>query len=506
MTARPKVFLSSTSKGLAKAREAACRGIIGDAECEPVNMEEWGASADSADVECQQRIQSSDVYLLLTGKRYGSVPKGSEQSYTEREYRYARIRGLPRLWFQLEGDLLREEEKEERHRLPDEVAEAKQSQERFLKFVGRDCGLRKKVCTGADLERWVASSLREHLDQQPWGVSLFGRQEDLTELARQLVHETDPRALLLLGHSGVGKTTVTREFTRWLERVRDWSPESRLGRVAMLAWALPDAERKRGRGATGLDPSDLVPFSRSMAEFPQSWRSRKPAMRDLGDAILAHIGRRERAIVVFDNVWPSHTWPLLDLCDDLGRSNQISFLFTSRFPRIVEKFQSDGRLDVNEINLEPLPIPPFVEGQLEERQAAALDLLVWGVAKGITRADAAVRPELHRLEEVLRPLARASSGYPKMIELMAGLVRKSTGSIEELRDRVGSLEIELAVRPGETSFSDTKRARLVDRRCNLLLQQWLRHDEGGLPSPQREVMAVCSILPPAPAVVARRTG
>lgn len=97
---RAEVFLSSTSYGLQEIRNAAIEAMK-TAGCDPIVMEEFGAVPNIPDSLCQERIDESDFYLGLFGWRHGSRPARSDQSYTEREYQYAQLRGLPGLIFLL---------------------------------------------------------------------------------------------------------------------------------------------------------------------------------------------------------------------------------------------------------------------------------------------------------------------------------------------------------------------------------------------------------------------
>jgi hypothetical protein len=44
-------------------------------------------------------VENSDVFVGVIGVRYGGCPPGRKCSYTEREYRHARSKGIPRLMF-----------------------------------------------------------------------------------------------------------------------------------------------------------------------------------------------------------------------------------------------------------------------------------------------------------------------------------------------------------------------------------------------------------------------
>lgn len=86
------VMVSSTSSDLeghrAKARDAILR-----VRWHPEMMEHDGAAAENALERSLRYVDEADVYILILGFRYGSVPQidanPDRLSYTELEYRYA---------------------------------------------------------------------------------------------------------------------------------------------------------------------------------------------------------------------------------------------------------------------------------------------------------------------------------------------------------------------------------------------------------------------------------
>lgn len=64
----------------------------------PVGMEIFGAADEEQWEIIRDTIDSSDYYVLLVANRYGSIVEdGSDKgiSYTEKEYRYAKEKGIP---------------------------------------------------------------------------------------------------------------------------------------------------------------------------------------------------------------------------------------------------------------------------------------------------------------------------------------------------------------------------------------------------------------------------
>ena len=103
MSRKIRVFISSTMKDLASERDAVCRRLR-DFNFEPVNAEGWLPTGTGSWARISQEIESSDVFLLLLGERYGWIPTEGPQSHlglsvTHLEYKEARRRGLPILPF-----------------------------------------------------------------------------------------------------------------------------------------------------------------------------------------------------------------------------------------------------------------------------------------------------------------------------------------------------------------------------------------------------------------------
>ena len=84
-----RVFLSSTSKDLIEEREAVTNVLHEMVNIKPVVMENFTADGRETDLYCDELAGKCDVFILLVGSRYGSVPPGNSLSYTEIEYNAA---------------------------------------------------------------------------------------------------------------------------------------------------------------------------------------------------------------------------------------------------------------------------------------------------------------------------------------------------------------------------------------------------------------------------------
>jgi len=97
-----QIFISSTYEDLIPERKKVCDVILSMYHF-PIGMEMFSAADEEQWEIIKETIDSSDYYVLIIGKRYGSViPEGQPDagiSYTEKEYRYAVSRGIPVLTF-----------------------------------------------------------------------------------------------------------------------------------------------------------------------------------------------------------------------------------------------------------------------------------------------------------------------------------------------------------------------------------------------------------------------
>ena len=88
------LFISSTYEDLQEERQALV-GVALDNGFIPVGMEQFhGAPADQWTV-ITKFIDDCDFYLLVIGGRYGSIDESVDKSYTEKEYDYAKHKGIP---------------------------------------------------------------------------------------------------------------------------------------------------------------------------------------------------------------------------------------------------------------------------------------------------------------------------------------------------------------------------------------------------------------------------
>ena len=96
-----QIFISSTYTDLQRERQAVFNAIMQIHQF-PIGMEYFTASDDNQWNVIQELIDCSDYYVLIIGKRYGSLIENGEYigiSYTHREFEYALSKGIPILAF-----------------------------------------------------------------------------------------------------------------------------------------------------------------------------------------------------------------------------------------------------------------------------------------------------------------------------------------------------------------------------------------------------------------------
>lgn len=101
MNKKYQIFISSTYKDLIDERNKV-RDVILSMYHFPIGMEMFNASDEEQWDIIKETIDSSDYYILIIGKRYGSVIDFGPDtgiSYTEKEFKYAKSVGIPILAF-----------------------------------------------------------------------------------------------------------------------------------------------------------------------------------------------------------------------------------------------------------------------------------------------------------------------------------------------------------------------------------------------------------------------
>ena len=97
MIKKYQVFISSTFEDLKEERRGVIEALLG-ADYIPVGMEWFGARSEPSWDVIKRTIDTSDLYILIIGFRYGTESDNGI-SYTEEEYNYAVAQKIPILAF-----------------------------------------------------------------------------------------------------------------------------------------------------------------------------------------------------------------------------------------------------------------------------------------------------------------------------------------------------------------------------------------------------------------------
>lgn len=97
MDKKYQVFISSTYEDLQEERQKVQEAILSMYQF-PIGMEMFSADDSEQWEIIRETIDTSDFYILIIAHRYGSIIKEGKDagmSYTEKEFRYARSKGIP---------------------------------------------------------------------------------------------------------------------------------------------------------------------------------------------------------------------------------------------------------------------------------------------------------------------------------------------------------------------------------------------------------------------------
>lgn len=116
MEKKYQVFISSTYTDLQDERKKVRDAILSMYHF-PVGMELFGAADEEQWKIIRETIDTSDFYVLIIGRRYGTVITNGPDagiSYTEKEFKYAREIGIPILAFVMDDNVVVKPENEEK--------------------------------------------------------------------------------------------------------------------------------------------------------------------------------------------------------------------------------------------------------------------------------------------------------------------------------------------------------------------------------------------------------
>src|SRR5574337_380964 len=153
-----QIFVSSTYKDLIEARDAVVKTILSLYHF-PIGMEMFSADDAEQWEIISETISVSDYYVVIIGHRYGSETSEGI-SFTEKEYDYARIKGIPVLAFIRKRDVATK---------PEDRDDAPEKIKKLQAFI--DKATADKMCdyweTTDELARKVAIALTKSFSRNP---------------------------------------------------------------------------------------------------------------------------------------------------------------------------------------------------------------------------------------------------------------------------------------------------------------------------------------------------
>jgi len=245
---RVRIFLSSTFVDLRDVRAELVQWLSGVFGAELIVMETFGSDAEPPDVNSVRRVRECDLFVAIYGHRYGTVDDATGESITELELDEARrahsagtLRAILLYLLDHEATWLREhEETDEIRRAVQNRLRDKARQHTYTPFRTRDelflsimrdvyRTLQEHFNTAPLQVRPFVLPAERHLGQpvgmefltSPYRKYLIGRSAKTEELITRLNGE--PIALLL-GESGIGKTSLIHAGLLPAAAGRNWRP------------------------------------------------------------------------------------------------------------------------------------------------------------------------------------------------------------------------------------------------------------------------------------------
>lgn len=112
MNKRYQIFISSTYNDLKEERQKVIQAILGIYHF-PIGMEMFHADNKEQWEQIKKTIDTSDYYILIIGRYCGTLIDNENISYTEKEYNYAKNKGIPIIPFIIDENAKKESYGEE---------------------------------------------------------------------------------------------------------------------------------------------------------------------------------------------------------------------------------------------------------------------------------------------------------------------------------------------------------------------------------------------------------
>lgn len=175
MAKKYQVFISSTYNDLKEERKNIIDTLL-SADCIPAGMEAFVATDSEQFDVIKKVIDLCDYYILIIGKRYGSINISTGVSYTEMEYEYAKSKGIPVLVFAMDEASIKADDSSDN--LDKLMAFRTKAMTNRLGSIWKDT---------TDLVRSVALSIMKAKNEIPRSGWIPATDYDETSLLKQIV-------------------------------------------------------------------------------------------------------------------------------------------------------------------------------------------------------------------------------------------------------------------------------------------------------------------------------
>jgi tetratricopeptide (TPR) repeat protein len=445
-----KVFVSSTNRDLFAHRQAV-HDAISRLKLHPVGMEHFGAQDGDATEVSLKETTACDLFVGIYAYRYGYRPGGGT-SVTEKEYREAVRRNIPRFLFVVDrtpkGFKAWTNLDKHRETDPDSI----QLLDDFIREIG-EIRVWDTFTSPDDLAAKVATALGNWLREHPaegWHTPapplidasrrFVGRAREIAEVRDLLkISETVSITASVAGAGGIGKTYLAYHLAHLL---RDEFPGGvfvvTLGPEAhstdlLLARLLPEWAQVHPQGRR-TDPADITPEhvrrwladdsvrpGRVLAVLDDMWHDAPArALRDLlppGSACL--ITTRNRAMSLEGKIYDldrlSHEDACALLTDRLGDLSAYADT-TDRLIGLLEGHALALEIAAANVAENGLPHLPTYTGYIADAMQTDNPLgdltLEHGASERVKSVEAALQLSYDPLDDRLKARFRALGAFP----------------------------------------------------------------------------------------------
>lgn len=173
------IFISSTYEDLIDERQALLEVAL-ENNFIPVGMEQFHAVPTSQWNVITKMIDECDFYLLVIGGRYGSIDETTNLSYTEKEYNYAKEKGLPVIVLIKDPSVITESKKD----TGNEKYEKMKKLDKFREKVKND-GYNVDSFTDINKLKYVASAAFKNAIDYSSDTAGWVRYKDIVDLVNE---------------------------------------------------------------------------------------------------------------------------------------------------------------------------------------------------------------------------------------------------------------------------------------------------------------------------------